>query len=331
MKYFVSVTLLLIVSVLVYGQTIPKMAVEDKIRIKEAINISEKYGDQIWNGINKAPFAVVLVTDSVEFLVFHPLPTPDFTLSETDSILNEKIYWRKRQFSTGLLATFPAVGGVNCIVVGTPKNTGKNTTEWIITFLHEHFHQYVYSQPDYYAGVEKLDLSGGDQTGMWMLNYPFPNDNATVTTSYNMYVAALADAVSAEGQGNFNKRFSIYKKQRKRLKKVLKPADYRYFSFQLWQEGIARYTEYSFLEAMKTYQPTPEVANMPDFISFEKYKEKLYADEIRKLQQLKLPDGQRVCFYSNGFAEGLLLDKLNPGWREFFLKDKFYLEQYWYK
>ncbi len=36
----------------------------------------------------------------------------------------------------------------------------------------------------------------------------------------------------------------------------LKPDDYKYFSFQVWQEGIARYTEYKFLEAMAAARNT---------------------------------------------------------------------------
>ena len=322
MKQFVVIILLLFITDLSLGQSAPHITLEDKLRIREAITISEKYGEQIWSGIGKTTFAIVLVTDSIEFLMFHPAPSPDFSLSETDSILHAKIYWRKRQFSPNLLATFPAVNGINCVVVGTPENTGRNTTEWIITLLHEHFHQYVYSQPDYYASVEKLELSGDDQTGMWMLNYPFPYSTQGVAKQYNKYVLSLSKAITGY-------KIKGYLKQRKKLKELLKPADYRYFSFQLWQEGIARYTEYKFLEAMKSYQPSQEVAGMTGFISFDQYKEKLYTDEIKNLLQVKLPDGQRVCFYASGFAEGLLLDKLNPVWRGSFLKDKFYLENYY--
>ena len=79
-----------------YGQSIPKMRNEDKIRIKEAITISQKFGDKIWNGINNVPFVVLLVTDSVEFLVNHPYPSEDFKLSEEDKLLNTKIFYRER-------------------------------------------------------------------------------------------------------------------------------------------------------------------------------------------------------------------------------------------
>ena len=41
-----------------YGQDTPKMRYEDKIRIREAINISKQMGEKIWNGINKVPFGI---------------------------------------------------------------------------------------------------------------------------------------------------------------------------------------------------------------------------------------------------------------------------------
>jgi hypothetical protein len=45
------------------------MCYVDKIRIREAINISSKFGDKIWKGIRDVPFAVILVTESVEFII----------------------------------------------------------------------------------------------------------------------------------------------------------------------------------------------------------------------------------------------------------------------
>lgn len=328
MKQFVVTILLLVVSVSSFNQSAPKMDAEDKLRIKEAVIISEKYGEQIWKGINNAPFAIVLVTDSVEFLVFHSSPTPDFALSETDSILNAKIYWRKRQFPVGWLATFPAVNGVNCMVVGTPKNTGLNSTEWIITLLHEHFHQYEYSYPGYYQSVEKLELSGGDQTGMWMLNYPFPYEDKQVIEQYQKYTTTLSNVVTGISAKSFTSLFKKYKTERRKLKQLLKPADYRYLSFQIWQEGIARYTEYKFIELLKDYKPSKKIAALPDFVSFYDYKTKFYESQINKLRNLKLNEDKRVCFYAVGFAEGILLDKLNPQWHSNFLTDKFYIERY---
>lgn len=311
-----------------YGQSIPKMRNEDKIRIKEAITISQKFGDKIWNGINNVPFVVLLVTDSVEFLVNHPYPSEDFKLSEEDKLLKTKIFYRERKFPNWYLATFPAVNGVNCIVVGTPEKTNKNSTNWVITLLHEHFHQYQFTSKNYYEEVKKLDLSGGDETGMWQLNYPFPYENLEVIDQFNKYKSALLNTVSNVEKKHFNKDFKKYLRQRIKFKNSLKPSDYRYFSFQIWQEGIARFTEYKFLQELENYTPSNEIEQLKDFVSFKDFKNKFYLSELKSLSTSILEKDKRISFYAIGLAEGILLDKKNPKWQEKYLSNKFYVEKF---
>lgn len=306
----------------------PAMRYEDKLRIRESFYISSKLGDNIWKGINEVPFVVVLVTDSFDFLINHPYPSNDFKFLENDNILETKIYYRPRQYDKHLLATFPAINGVNCIVVGTPENTDKNSTDWIITLLHEHFHQYEYAAPGYFKSVDSLNLSGGDQSGMWMLNYPFPYDSTVIIDQYKIYTGALSKALAAIHTPAFESDFNNYKTERNKFRQLLKPADYRYFSLQVWQEGIARYTEHKFLEALKDYKASKEVAALSDFIPFFKYKNDFYKKHSRQLTGLSLKEDKRICFYAIGFAEGLLLDQINPDWHNQFWSDKFFVEHY---
>lgn len=313
------------------AQNNPTMRYEDKIRIREAIIISEQIGNNIWKGINEVPFVVLLVTDSIEFLINHPYPSNDFILSENDTILNTNILYRQRQFPDYFLATFPAVNGVNCIVVGTPEKTNKSSTEWTITLLHEHFHQYQFTQPDYYSSIDKLELSGGDQTGMWQLNYSFPYENAEVIEQYNKYTSALLKAVLTIERKNFQKEFKKYLVQRNKFQSYLKPADYRYFSFQVWQEGIARHTEYEFLNELNHYTPTVEITRLSDYLSFQEVRDKFYLSELNALKNLKLDIERRVCFYAIGFAEGILLNKQNANWKDKYFEEKFYIENYYKK
>jgi hypothetical protein len=50
--------------------------------------------------------------------------------------------------------------------------------------MHEHSHQLQNAQAGYSQAVAALGLSHGDQTGMWMLNYPFPYTNAGVVRTF---------------------------------------------------------------------------------------------------------------------------------------------------
>jgi hypothetical protein len=310
------------------GQLHSEMRMEDRVRIREAMNISRLFGDSIWKGMSETPFTLILVTDSAEFLINCSFPPSDFTLLGYDSILSSRVYCRRATFSKHFLATFPAIDRINTIVVGTPENTGLTSTAWIITILHEHFHQYVYSKPGYYRAVDSLNLSGGDKTGMWMLNYPFPYTDSAVADKYTAYTHALSQTVSAIGTDSFESKVEAFAAERRRFEAALNPADYRYFSFQVWQEGIARYTEYKLLQALDRYQPSSELTQLSDYIGFREYREQFYKRQTTRISDWSLPDHKRECFYAVGLGEGLLLDRLNADWRERYLTERFFIERY---
>jgi hypothetical protein len=289
----------------------------EALLVREAKLVADTHGDKIWKGFSRAPFIIILVTDSIEYLIYHPQPSGDFKLLYKDSILNTDVYARSRTYPKEWLATFPAVNGINCIVVGTPKNTGRTYTNWMITLLHEHFHQYVNSQPGYFEAVDKLNLSGGDKTGMWMLNYLFPYDSTVIINQYQKFTTALVEAVNNIGEKDFKKLLNVYLKEKQGFKKLLKPEDYRYFSFQLWNEGLATYTEYKFLEILSNYKFSAVIAPLKDLMPLPQYK-----------KELKIQADKRVCFYSVGFAEGLLLDADNKTWRNKYLTSKFNTDHY---
>ena len=145
-----------------------RLSADDRTRLAEVFRLAAFVGDSLWSGWTRAPFAVLLVTADKEFLLRHPAPTTDFARIGYDSLLATDVYVRPRTVSTGLLATYPAVGGISTIVVGQPQATQRTSTAWVLTLLHEHFHQLQSSQPGYYAGVDSLGLARGDNSGMWM-------------------------------------------------------------------------------------------------------------------------------------------------------------------
>src|SRR5919112_1901746 len=139
----------------------PSLPRQDAARIAEAFRLTNEVGDRIWPGLRKTPMPVLLVGDSTEFLVGQANPGGDFSPTG-DSLDGRPIWSRPRRLSPTLLATFP-VEGTPTVVIGSAERTGKSSTEWVLTLLHEHFHQWQYSQPEYYSGVAGLDLSQGDK------------------------------------------------------------------------------------------------------------------------------------------------------------------------
>lgn len=322
MSKSLSILILFLVHQLSFGQ---EMRYEDKIRISEANKIAKLYGDIVWKGFSNTPFTIVLVTDDYEYLINHPNSSSDFKLLNYDSILQSNIYYRKATFNKTFLATFPAVNGKNCIVVGTPENTNKNSTDWIITLLHEHFHQYTYNSPNYFKEVDNLNLSKGDTSGMWMINYPFPYENKKVVDAYTKYAYSVKKLIE---QNITENELSNYLSAKQKLKESLSDDDYSYMAFQLWQEGIARYTEIKLLKLLSSYNVSQEIKNIKDFKTFNHLLEEKLGNEINNITSLKLESSKRACFYSIGMAEGLILDKVNANWRNLYLKDKFNLDKY---
>src|SRR6266851_5843685 len=317
--------LALLMSYGVLAQDKPSVSEVDRIRLSEAFRLAQSLGDRVWKDWDKAPFAVLLVTPEYEFLIRHPRPSKDFTLIGYDSMLMSDVYFRKRKFAPGLLATFPAVGGVSTIVIGRAENTDKKTsTPWVITLLHEHFHQLQDSQPNSYAETEGLNLSHGDQTGMWMLNYAFPYESPEVKQQFSVLSQLLVRALQAKNKAVFSTSLAAYLEARRQLQKMLSPDDYKYFSFQLWKEGLARYTEYRMAKlAAHKYKPSKQFRALKDFTSFGTVADQILSAIMKELSTLRLEDSKRVAFYPLGAGEGLLLDRANSKWQSRYFVDKF--------
>ena len=305
------------------AQDRPALREIDRVRLAEAFRLSDQLGDELWAGWSTAPLAVLLVTPDKEFLIRHPQPSKDFTSIGYDTRLKSEVFYRDRKFATNLLATFPAVGGVSTIVIGQAENTdSKTSTPWVITLMHEHFHQLQDAQPNFFKDTEALNLSRGDQTGMWMINYPFPYETPAVSQQFAVLVRLLLEAM--EAKSHFTTKLSNYLAARNTLKQMLSADDYKYFSFQLWKEGIARYTEHRVAQwAATKYRPTREFRRLKDFTTFNAAADQVHAGLVHELSTLKLEDYKRVAFYPIGAGEGLLLDRSNPRWRTRYFAEKF--------
>lgn len=304
----------------------PQIPADDATRIREFYRLAPQIQDQIWPNWSQAAAPLLLVTPDQEFLTHHPAPPKDFKEA------GDGFYVRPRQFQTGFLATFPAFGLPPVIVIGEPKNTTQKTsTPWLITLMHEHFHQLQYAQAGYLQGVQSLGLSRGDTTGMWMLNYPFPYDKPEVARSFANLRDLLLNAVNETEKSKFENLAKQYVQERKKFFAQLSPDDRKYFNFQLWQEGIARYTQIKAAEAAAHYQPSAEYSALADFESFASYAAKARTETLNELKQADLGEWKRTVVYSFGAAEGLLLDRLHPRWKDGYFQYSFSMESFFEK
>jgi hypothetical protein len=286
------------------------LAPEDRANIDIAQAVVQRVGDSLWPNWSKTPFVVALVTSSGPVFVNGPTPDP------------------MPSFAPDLEATFP-IDGTPTIVIGTPAEVQATPVRWQVTLMHEHFHQWQQTWPAYFPDVRDLGLAGDDKTGMWMLNYRFPYQDAATGDAYGRLANRLASAVDAIGKPEFADDAKAYVEARARFRSMLKPNDYRYFAFQCWQEGVARYTEIAVARAAAA-----EHRRDRGFLSdaqAKAFEDDAAATESRvehRLRSIPLKEGERSDFYALGAGESLLLDQLDPVWRANYLDARMDLGAY---
>lgn len=301
----------------------PQLSPRDAILIREFYRLAPQIAADVWPDWSRTLAPLLLVTNDGEFLTHHPDPPADFER------IGDFIYARQKHFSVNLLATFPVFGPRPVIVIGEPENTeAKTCTPWLITLMHEHFHQLQHTQPGIMKAIDGLNLAHGDQTGGWMLNYPFPYEKAEIDRSFADLRNLLLAALNEKKETKFRALARQYGIERKKFLGQMAPEDRKYFSFQLWQEGIARYIQVKSAEAAAHYEPSPEFAALPDYEPFTAYAARFRNETMRELGQADLVKWKRTVIYSFGACEGFLLDRLQPNWTDSYFKNLFTLDPY---
>ncbi|NND45997.1 MAG: hypothetical protein HKN58_11810 [Xanthomonadales bacterium] len=308
---------------------LPRM--EDRVRIAEAYRLADAVAEKQWPGWGEVPFVLLLLTEDTEYLYAHPYPPDEFVSLGVDAVVGAELHARPSTgaFGLGFAATFPAVRGVNTVVIGTPEHTGHTSTRWVLTALHEHFHQLQYTRPWYYEAVAALGLANGDETGMWQLNYPFPYDAPELGERFAAYRDALAHALDAD-DALLEAAMQAWAAARSAFAAGLAADDYRYFAFQLWQEGVARYTEYMVARAAITeHRPLPAFAVLDDFVPYQQAHSDMMSGLREELESLVLARDQRLVVYPVGAAEALLLDRAGEDWKARYFSSPLGLGEGW--
>jgi len=313
-----------LLGVVAFGQSAtPQLGNNDAIRIHEFYRLLPQIANQAWPDLAQTPAPLLLVTQDTEFLIHYQNPPRDFQKIADD------LYVRPRHFAINLLATFPAFGPPSVIVIGQAEQTdAKTSTPWLMTLMHEHFHQLQDSTPGLFDAAKNLGLAHGDETGMWMLNYPFPYDDPELVRSYQKVRDLLVTTLKSPDDKVFQSLARRYVVERKKFFGQLALDDRKYLSFQLWKEGIARYVQVRSAETAAQYPPTPEYAALPDYESFANYAANARTDTLKELQESDLAKGKRGIVYSFGACEGFLLDRLHSDWKNGYFQHLFTLDPY---
>ncbi len=158
-----------------------------------------------------------------------------------------------------------------------------------------------------------------------MLDYAFPYDSVPVQQAVRRLATALGRALSAPPTGRAE-ALRVVVGAREALRGRLTDADCRYFEFQLWQEGVARFIEYAAARAAaESERPSAAFRSLPDYEPYGGAAAGPRQDLRRELDQLALGRQQRVAFYPLGAAMALLLEETRPGWKQAYVDRPFVL------
>jgi hypothetical protein len=280
----------------------------DRGRLAEVLRLAARVRDRVWPGWSATPMPILLVTDSVEYYIAPGRPGSGFRPGPYDTLLQRQVSVRPRTLDPAMAATFPAVGGMPTVVIGSAERLGKSSPSWVLTVFHEHFHQMQYGQPGYFPGVARLGLSGGDSTGRWMLDYPFPYDSAPVQDAVRRLARSLARALTEPEIAPSAMQDVLA--AREGVRAVLSAPDSRYLDFQLWQEGVPRYIELAIASEEPSYAAEAERARQT---------------LLAELEGMSLGQSRRVSFYPLGAALALVLDRARPDWKAKYFERPFEL------
>ncbi|MBL1431100.1 MAG: hypothetical protein COA60_006280 [Robiginitomaculum sp.] len=299
---------------------LPAIAFADQVLMAEARKINRAYGGQLWPGFSTEDFPILIVGHEHDRFYCAKKAPIGFTLFSIDADTNCRIDIRAGgQFSTNIKATFPFAGSGPVAVVGAYGVIKSNSTAWVATLLHENFHQYQMNWNGYYSGLADLDLAGDDDSGMWALNYPFAYDDLQVIAMIQNNSIDLV-TVLTEPDKTIRKKLALqYAVNRANRLSILTDADRRYLEFQLWQEGVARYTELALAEFASSGTHT-SLGLDHDFAALAS---NLRNRILQTLNEGKLSQHQRVYFYSLGAAEALVLDEIDHNWRDNYFESGF--------
>jgi hypothetical protein len=166
------------------------------------------------------------------------------------------------------------------------------------------------------------------------LNYPFPYTDDKVNSSFNNLKSKLTGALLKTANDSLPYAAADYVEAKKTFEKSISEKDMRYLEFQLWQEGVARYTEYKVMSYLlkNNFKFSEEFKALPDFIPINEYYGKRLKGLMEEIQNMSLAENQRGCFYPMGALEGMILDVYKPDWKKnyytsWFNTTKFFSEQ----
>ncbi|MGH9861814.1 MAG: hypothetical protein ACRD35_00145 [Candidatus Acidiferrales bacterium] len=330
MRVFLGFTALLLLPNLAAPATPPfqPLPEEQKLCLREAFHLAQLLGPVVWPSFDGHDVPVLLIMGETEYLLNRNEAPSGFIAVQGDQFKQRPVFARPRVFPPNLQASFPAIG-TETVVVGTAEQSGLSPAAWVLIVTHEFFHVF---QAAHGLNAKIMALAiGAPEDSDWHLNFPFPYDDADVSTALHLLGDALYRAV-AKGEPNLSPAKTA-QEALSNLIRVLElttndPRHANYLRYQTGKEGVARYVEYRLAEraSHSDYQPLPEFTTLPGVKPYAAVWNESYASQLEQLWDVGRVNRKRVDFYCLGQGLALLLDRFDARWKSRYFEPGVWLD-----
>jgi len=183
--------------------------------------------------------------------------------------------------------------------------------QYVTLILHEAAHAY--------QGITAPERLLAGEKANYDLEQVYPWENDSLREDWQVELDLLASAVRAETEEETRQLALEFLRvrQSRRQSAGLSPALIEFERHREWVEGIGRYAElsvYRLGQASSGYVSHEEILDDPGFHQYEKYEQRWNreVDQIGRMAR----DGDESRFYYTGMAQAVLLDRLNPAWKD---------------
>ncbi|MBS3751466.1 MAG: hypothetical protein KGY39_08190 [Anaerolineales bacterium] len=347
------------------SEKIETLSMAEKARIKEYFHLRETLGDEVWSGWGSAEIPVIVHNEAYAFLVGYnstppngwtmvpsgerrggkweevpedtffglsyyrqPLSSPEKTPENFTVKVGEKWVatmmtreYAKVRMVSDMRGDLPP--GIRSIVPYRLiwKVVMGATETYVGGLAHESFHAY--------QGTNLPDkLAAAERSYQWEDKYPLEQDAFVEAWKHELDLLMKAVlASSLEESRDLASQFLAAREER-RKQAGLTYGSLAYERNREWLEGMAKYAELTLQRRAGTdpdYQPLPVIQEDPDFSDYHS-RERYWKGQVKELQRMAGRDGD-IRFYYSGFAQGVLLDRFLPGWKERLWSEDIWLEE----
>jgi len=297
----------------------------DVLHAAEVWNLLAHMGDQAWPGWGRTPPPFLLRKGDFDYLIGHPAPPQGFEPLPNVFIQGQQVYRLRGHLIPRPAATAWAVGGVWSVALPTYEEFKQAITEVLgpgavelddVSFMravvHEAFHAYQFTQmggmeglPDFVQAVEE-----GQALERLAQQADLDAYHSALGQALRSGIEAQTDAQARQAAAQFLALRREWRANQPELIVIFEQSTE-------WLEGLARYadTHLMLLAGSSTYQAISLLVEQDLIQAYPGSDETLGSFLDQLADPAQIPGGLRDRYYVLGAGEGLLLDRLMPGWQ----------------